>query len=67
MVMARLHVICGICGSLATNDNSEHLSYSIEKDWHDFGEHQKDGVIIKCANCSTIHDLSDTVPEKPEE
>lgn len=57
MARARLHIICGNCGC------DDELKYSIEKDFHDYGDHMEDGVVIVCRNCSTQHDLSNTVPE----
>lgn len=56
MVMAKLHVICGNCGS------DEMLTHYIEKDYIDHGDMQEDAVIIRCGNCSTLHTLSDKVP-----
>lgn len=52
MVMAKIHIICGNCGC---NDMWE---ASIEKDWNDYGDYSTDGIIMKCNNCSTIHDLT---------
>ena len=45
MVMARLHIICGNCGS---NDN---WSYEIVENAQDFGDHFKDDTYIWCGNC----------------
>lgn len=64
MVRARLHVICGNCGVLATNDDVSGLSFEIDLEGHDYGTHQSPAVFIICSNCSTIHDLSDTVEEE---
>ncbi len=62
MVMAKgLHVICGNCGC---NDEFE---FQIDPKGHDVsGTETKflPAVFIKCRNCSTIHDLSDTIQEK---
>lgn len=61
MAHARLHVICGNCGS------NEHMSYTIVHNFHDYGTHQEDGVVLTCGNCATTHDLSDTVEDKGRE
>jgi uncharacterized Zn finger protein len=53
MVMAKLHIICGNCGS---NDMFE---YKIDKDAKDFGDRFEEGVYIKCDNCGTLHSLDD--------
>jgi len=54
MVMARLHIICGNCGS------NEFL------EWNHSDKHVIDGEVINdedvsihCRNCSTIHSLND--------
>lgn len=56
MVMAKLHVICGNCGS------NEHLSHKIERNFIDTSDYQEDTVVIVCANCVTWHTLDDSVP-----
>lgn len=53
--MARLHVICGNCGAIAT---SGLLKHKIEEGDEDCPAR----VAIHCENCSTVHDLDDTVP-----
>lgn len=58
MVCARLHIICGNCGC---NDQME---YEIDP----AGSCDDEGkdvphVYITCKNCSTIHDLSETIKE----
>ena len=58
MVMARIHIICGNCGS---NDD---WSYEIVKDAQDFGDYFKDDVYMWCGNCGTLHSLSTYMPEK---
>lgn len=60
MARARLHVICGNCGC------NDMFTHEIVKDFHDYGDHQEDGVVLMCGNCTTLHDLSDTVPEKKD-
>lgn len=51
MVHARLHVICGNCG------NADSDLFSAEYDKGD--ELTPPTIYIACANCGTIHDLSD--------
>ena len=59
MVMARLHVICGNCGS------SDMFSYKIDHDPDGSIAADNNVVRIKCRNCSTIHALEDNaIPEK---
>lgn len=58
MVMARLHIICGNCGS-----NDDFCYTKDDKEVCD-GEVMADGdVSILCRNCSTIHSLNDSAPE----
>ena len=60
MARARLHIICGNCGC---NDMFE---YYIDPKGHDVTIDEpkfKPAVFIKCSNCSTLHDLSDTIQE----
>lgn len=61
MVMARLHIICGNCGS------NEHFKYHIDQWGHDFSTEDetilRPAVFIRCGNCGTIHDLMKTVDE----
>jgi len=61
MVMAKLHVICGNCGS------NEFLKYEIEPEGHDYDGELRPAVFISCENCTTLHDLSNTVSEKKPE
>lgn len=58
MAHAKLHIICGNCGS------NEFLSFTIVRDFNDFGDYQTDGVVIHCGNCSTNHSLDDTIEDK---
>ena len=61
MVMARIHIICGNCG----NGNGDDFEYEINPEGHDFGDDGfKPAVWIWCKNCSTLHDLSEKIPEK---
>lgn len=55
MAYAKLHIICGNCG------NNTDLTYEIVKDLHDYGDTKEDGVVIRCGNCSTTHDIRDTI------
>ncbi len=59
MARAKLHVICGNCGC---NDEFE---YRIVKDGLDYGDGTfDDAVHIICNNCTTLHELSDTIKIK---
>ncbi len=58
MARARLHIICGNCGC------NDELKYEIDPKGHDFGDHFEPAVYITCENCSTLHDLEDTIPNK---
>lgn len=64
MVRARLHIICGNCGEIATNTNPDNLSRTLLKLRVD----KQDGEIyVFCDNCATLHCLNDVLPsEKPE-
>ena len=55
MVNARLHVICGNCGAIATNGMMTHQIREGDED-------APQRVLLSCANCATLHNLSDTVP-----
>jgi len=59
MVMARLHVICGNCGS---NDDLE-FEYQQHAGDNGDGTFESD-VCIKCKNCTTLHWLSDNAEQK---
>lgn len=52
MVSAKLHVICGNCGS--NEFLSQHLS--------DDGDGMR--VMVCCENCGTLHDLEDALEYK---
>lgn len=59
MAHAKLHVICGNCGS------NEYLTFKIDLEGHDISSDETEyepAVFISCKNCSTLHDLDDTVP-----
>ncbi len=58
MANARLHMICGNCGS---NDQFEH-HISIEID-DDTGQ-DTHVIYIVCNNCHTLHDLEDNAKYK---
>lgn len=49
MVVAKLHIICGNCGS---NDD---FNYEVEEDI----EFEWPVVYVRCDNCGTLHTLSD--------
>lgn len=56
MVRARLHIICGNCGS---NGMFEHkISSEIDDDAEEEGV-KKEVVYIACKNCNTVHSLED--------
>lgn len=64
MVRARLHIICGNCGC------NDELIFKIDQHGHDMTGHDgtddekyEPAVCISCGNCSTLHDLSDTIEE----
>ena len=60
MVCSKLHVICGNCGC------NESLEFKIDPQGHDISDEYtkfKPAVFITCGNCSTIHDLSQTIQE----
>ena len=57
MAKSKLHIICGNCGC------NDMLEYEIDLTGQDFGDYTKPSVIIKCRNCSTVHQLEDTIKE----
>lgn len=59
MVRARLHLICGNCGN---NDPNE---FSAEYDKGD--SLTPPTIYVTCANCGTVHDLSDNANIEPLE
>ena len=64
MVNAKLHIICGNCGS------NDMFKYNIKLSINDAVEPPQEyqRVSIFCDNCSTIHQLDDNAElEKPEE
>jgi uncharacterized Zn finger protein len=58
MVRARLHIICGNCGS---NDDWQ---YEIVENAQDFGDYFKPDTYLWCGNCATLHPISSYMPEK---
>lgn len=59
MVMASLHIICGNCGS------KDDLTYRIDPRGNcNFDGEEYPAVYISCGNCTTLHNLNDTVDEK---
>lgn len=56
MVMANLHVICGVCGC-----NNEFQFYHV--DWR---PDDSEDTVIKCENCGTNHRLSDNAKLKEQ-
>lgn len=65
MANARLHVICGNCGS------GKGFTFSIDPKGHDITKGSESefepAVFIYCENCSTLHDLSDNAKLEKEE
>lgn len=58
----RIHMICGICGC------NDMLSFKIEKNFIcDNKGIERDGVVISCANCSSITGLEEIIKEEIEE
>lgn len=53
MARARLHLICGNCGS------NDMWSYQIDSQGHDVGGQMLPAVFLTCGNCSTLHDIAD--------
>ncbi len=58
MVKARLHIICGNCGS------DDMFSYSIITELNDDTNEEYNRVSIACENCNTIHDLEDNADKR---
>lgn len=60
MAHAKLHIICGNCGGTE-------FYFRIDPQGHDITKEEEEyepAVFISCENCSTLHDLDDTVPMK---
>ena len=56
MVHAKLHLICGNCGS----DDQFTYEISEETDWDEHSvEYTYQTVYILCKNCGTLHSLDD--------
>ena len=53
MANARLHIICGNCGS------NNMFEYKIDTDIDDDTQQKYKRVYIICNNCSTLHSLDD--------
>lgn len=64
MAHARLHIICGNCGS------KDDMTFEINPKGHDVSEGEikfEPAVFIVCENCGTLHDLNETIKEdKPK-
>lgn len=61
MARAKLHVICGNCGC------NDMFSFVIDPKGHDVSTDVPafdPAVLIRCGNCSTVHDLSNTIGQK---
>ena len=64
MARAKLHIICGNCGS------NEHLSFAVDPTGHDVTVTEPKfaaAVYVRCGNCLTLHNLRDTIPENTSE
>ena len=61
MAYARLHIICGNCGS----NNWEEADIELKGRCLDADEFAPD-VYLSCGNCATIHSLSDYMEVKNE-
>lgn len=59
MVRARLHLICGICGSGDDWDD-----YNVKKNPENEEPKNKHSVSIGCGNCATLHFLDDYMDEQ---
>ena len=60
--MDRLHIICGNCGC------SDMFEWGYYRELYDITIDEpkfESGVLIKCRNCSTLHDLNDNADPKP--
>jgi hypothetical protein len=57
MAHPKLHLICGNCGC------NNMWTYYIHPTGHDTNGVLSPAVFLKCGNCSTLHDLSDTAED----
>lgn len=53
MANAKLHIICGNCGS------NNMFKYRIDKELDDDTNKEYNVVYISCGNCGTLHSLDD--------
>ncbi len=58
MAHAKLHIICGNCGS------NQLLSYKIKVEKGDKDIPNRQVVYIFCNNCNTLHDLDDNAKQE---
>ena len=56
--MARLHIICGNCGS------SDMFEYDIVTDYDDDEECDYERVSLCCNNCATLHNIEDNAERR---
>ena len=61
MAHAKLHMICGNCGS------NDQFTYKIVIDYDDDKEQHYPRISIACNNCSTLHCLEDNATEEIDE
>ena len=57
MVHARLHIICGNCGAIATNTRDDNYETT---------DLCREGKYILCDNCGTLHDIEEILPTKKQ-
>lgn len=57
MVCARLHIICGNCGAIATNTRDDNYETT---------DLCREGKYILCDNCGTLHDIAEILPTKKQ-
>lgn len=60
MAHAKLHMICGNCGSTDFTFKIEPKGHDISQDTEEY----EPAVFIFCEDCSTLHDLSDNAKLK---
>ena len=57
MVRARLHIVCGNCGEIATNTRDDNKNTTLLC---------RQGKYIYCANCGTLHYINDVLPTEQQ-
>ena len=59
--MANLHIICGNCGC------KDEFKHHIDPKGIDHGDRFEPAVFIICNNCTTLHQLDDTIEKEKGE